>query len=202
MKRYKLLFAVIGSIAVLGDLVASASATRLSSSSSTLRATFPRFEFVGPFGTTTCILTLEGSLHSRTITKTAGLLMGYITRAILGTCTAGSATILRESLPWHIQYGSFSGTLPNNIMTLVTNVVGFNYRVRESGGVTCLFRSTVAEPIRLTANVGAGNVLSSVSAGGRVRSGDECLRAAGAAIGTSNSLTLLGGSETITITLI
>ena len=202
MKLCKLLLAVVGATVLLGSLVASASATRLSNSSSTLRATFPTSEFVGAFGTTRCALTLEGSLHSRTITKTAGLLMGYITRATLGTCTAGSATVLTETLPWHVQYASFTGTLPNGILTLVTNVVGSAFRVRETGGITCLVRSSAGEPSRGTYNVGAGGLLSSVTLGGRIRTGGECFGATGELRGTSNSLTVLGGSESITVTLI
>src|SRR5215207_2963869 len=93
MKLFKLLLAVAGATVLLGALVSTASATRLASSSQTLRAGFARVNFTGPFGTTECALTLEGSLHSRTITKTIGSLIGLITRAVLGACVRGSATI-------------------------------------------------------------------------------------------------------------
>ena len=47
------------------------------------RAVFRRVEFNTPEGTITCEFTLEGSLHERTMVKSLGTLMGYITRADL-----------------------------------------------------------------------------------------------------------------------
>jgi hypothetical protein len=48
-----------------------------------------------PFFTTRCQVTLEGSLHTRTIAKVQGALIGYITTARLA-CSSGSLTILPE----------------------------------------------------------------------------------------------------------
>src|SRR5438270_3751470 len=113
MKLCKLLLAVVGATVLLGALVGTASAARLSNSSTTFRATWTSAEFSGGFGTPRCSLTLEGSLHSATIVKTRGSLVGYITRASVGPCVNGSATVLTATLPWHVQYDSFTGTLPS-----------------------------------------------------------------------------------------
>jgi len=53
-----------------------------------------RLEFIWGFAGAKCNLTLEGSVHSATLTKTVGLLIGYITRASIGPCPTGSATLL------------------------------------------------------------------------------------------------------------
>ncbi len=201
MKLYKLLLAVVGASVLFGALATSASATRLSSSNQRLRATFASAEFGGLFGTTRCALTLEGTLHTRTIAKTAGLLIGYITAARLGACSAGTATLLTETLPWHTQYASFTGALPE-ISAVTTNVVGSAFRVRETGGITCLVRTTAGEPARgiYNRNV-ATRTLTSATLGGAIRTGAECFGASGTLAGTSNSLTNEAGGL-ITVTLI
>src|SRR4029077_9579140 len=64
--------------------------------------------------TVRCPVTLEGSLHSRTIPKIVRvLLIGAVSRVLIKneSCTGGTASILR--LPWHITYEGFVGTLPN-----------------------------------------------------------------------------------------
>ena len=113
MTRYRLIVATIGATLLLGALVTNASAERLSSSSSTFRMTFRELTFSGAFGVIRCEFTLEGSLHTRTMVKTPTLLIGYITAASAGACAAGAVTVLRETLPWHARYSSFSGTLPS-----------------------------------------------------------------------------------------
>jgi len=98
------------------------------------------YTFTNEGGTvyTACPLTLTGSLH-RTITKTRGALAGFINSVSVGSCTEG-ATLTTLSLPWHISYESFRGTLPNiSSIRLKTN--GVAMLVRLFGGlVGCLYR--------------------------------------------------------------
>jgi hypothetical protein len=156
-------------------------------------ATVPSMEFSGIFGTTRCALTIEGQYHFNQIAKTAGSLVGYFTRALeTAACAAGALTVLQETLPWHMQYAGFAGTLPS-ITALRENVVGMAFRVRETGGITCLARSTTAEPATMTFNREAFGNLTSVSFGGRIRTGAECFGAAGEVRGSSNRLTSFGG---------
>jgi len=150
MKLFKLLLSVVGAAVLLGALVSTASARVLSSSSSTFRATFSRVDYTGGFGTMECALTLEGSLHARSISKVPLGLIGSITRAIFGTCPRGSATILQESLPWNVRYMSFEGTLPN-ITAIHVRVLYPAFRIREpTFGITCLAQTENEEPLFLT----------------------------------------------------
>jgi hypothetical protein len=197
MKLFTLLLAVAGATVLLGALVSTASATRLRSTSTTLRATFPRVSFIGGFGTTECAVTLEGSFHSETIAKVPESLIGYITRAIIGgtRCIRGSATILQASLPWHIRYVSFEGTLPN-ITAVNTEVAGVQFNAKEPVfGIACLASGGLFTGIYNR----TGSVLTSAVIGGR--SPTSCGRE-GTLEGTSNSLTVLNSSTRITVTLI
>jgi hypothetical protein len=189
MKLYKLLLAVVGATVLFGALATTASARSLSTTATSITATFASAEFTGLFGTTRCALTLEGTQHSRTIAKSPGSLIGFITRARLGACANGAATLLTETLPWHVQYGSFAGTLPR-ITSFTTNVVGSAFRVRETGGITCLVRSTAGEPSRgiYNRNTTTG-AITSATLGGSIRSGGECFNQPGTLGGTSNSIT-------------
>jgi hypothetical protein len=195
----KTLFAIAGATVVMSLLVGAASAGRLSTSSQTGRATFSAVSFRGGFGTTVCSVTLEGSFHTRTIVKTAGSLVGYITRAASGGCSQGSATILTETLPWHMRYSSFTGTLPN-ISGIIFRIISLSFQIREPVfGITCLARSTEAAPTIATYNREAGGALTTAITSSRVPTncGTE-----GELSGTSNSFTVLGSATRITITLI
>jgi len=92
-------------------------------------------------------MTLAGTFHSNTISKTMNSLIGYITSASLGTCSGGRATILRETLPWHIVYSGFTGTLPN-IRSVNMDIIGLSMAV-ETEGVACLLRTTTTNRWRL-----------------------------------------------------
>lgn len=202
MKLCKLLLAALGATVLLCALVSTASARSLSSSSQTLRSTFREVRFRGLFGLANCAVTLEGSLHSRTIAKTPGLLMGYITAAIKEPiCTSGAATILTETLPWHVRYLSFTGTLPN-ITSIRVNVIDSAWRIRENGGITCLARSTPTEPALGTFSREAGGALTTSEIGGSIRTGPECFNQVGTFESDRGPVTVLNSTTKITVTLI
>jgi len=117
-------------IALMALSVSTAPARNMSVSNQSFRVTFNDLEFTAGEIRNDCRVTLEGSLHSRTMPKVEGTLIGYITRVQTGQCTVGT-TILTETLPWHISYLSFSGTLPE-ITTIIIRARN-NYRV-----LTCL----------------------------------------------------------------
>ncbi|HEU4702220.1 MAG TPA: hypothetical protein VFS37_07020 [Conexibacter sp.] len=162
-----LLLAMLSTTVLLGSVVGSAGARNISSNSQTFRTVFRELRFEGVFGNIVCKVTLEGSMHARTITKSAGSLIGYITRADLGPCQEGRATILRESLPWHVRYASFTGTLPT-ITGIRQTVTGFSYRIQEpiQG---CLLNSSAVSPVTLQylRNTATG-VLTGVTTGGSI----------------------------------
>jgi len=128
----------------LATAVGVAAATRLELDERRFNAKWSSLKFKGPFGEThaNCPITLEGSFHSNTIAKTVGALIGHISRATSGTCIEGSTTILQESLPWHITYAGFSGTLPD-ITLIMINLVGASFQVP-----LCLSTTTTARPAR------------------------------------------------------
>jgi hypothetical protein len=195
MKICKLLLAAAGATVLLGALVSSASARNLSVSNQSIRASFSSVEFHLPGATTRCHVTLEGSLHSRTMIKMSGSLIGYITSAILGPCLSGTATILRETLPWHVRYHGFQGILPN-ISSIITHTVGAAWRVRGPEGANCLARSSAAEPVIGTFHRGATHRIEHVGISGTIRTGFECLGISGSFNSDSGSVSLLGAGHT------
>jgi hypothetical protein len=213
MKIVRLTVAVAAAAALMAALAGGASARNLSSSSSTLRATWARLTFQEPvFGfTVVCPLTLEGSLHARTFVKGNYNLIGHITRAVVGTptqCTGGEATVLTESLPWNVRYESFTGTLPN-ITSLRVLVANASFRVHLNAvNATCLFttRETLAEHGRGRFNREAGGAITSAEIGGEITSNEGCVlgsRVRGRfSSGASASITVLNSATRITLTLI
>jgi hypothetical protein len=206
--RGKLALAALAVAITLGALVGTTSANRIALSNQTFRATWSSLGFVG-FASIRCHVTMEGSFHSKTLAKVAEGLIGYVTRATVdeGHCTGGSARVLQETLPWHIRFESFSGTLPN-ITVAWKRIVGAGWQVGANvlgAPVLCLFTSTAASPLRGGANISAGVVesltLTETSQIPR-SSGSELCGTSGRLAGTSASLTVLGTTTKITVTLV
>jgi hypothetical protein len=172
MKRCRLLLAMLGATTLIGVVVGTASARTFSVSSQTFRTVFEpreRLEITGSFGTYRCALTLEGSLHARTIAKVASSLIGYISRSDMAECSSMGlleSRVLRETLPWHVRYRSFTGTLPN-ISTLAFSIIGFAMQIREGAfNLTCLGTSTAERPFVLTYEGRASGTMTTTCPGG------------------------------------
>jgi hypothetical protein len=144
--RSKLIFAVLAATAFLSLAVSSANARRIELSNQTFRAVWASLEFTAAGNLIRCPVTLEGSFNSRTISKVCGQLVGRITAARVreASCVGGTARALTETLPWHIQYLGFIGTLPN-ITGIREILVGARFQV-ITGGHTCLAGTTQAHP--------------------------------------------------------
>ncbi len=175
--RSKFLLTALAAALVMAAAVGTANARRFETSSQSFRVVWPstsRLTFSGLGGSITiaCQVTLEGSFHSRTISKVRGQLVGYVTSANLTRpCAGGEAWILNgverptNSLPWHIRYDSFVGTLPN-ISRIRLQLVGAAFLIEAAtilGQASCLFRSTAEEPAFGFINLAAG-VVSTLSA--------------------------------------
>lgn len=118
--------AFAATLAVVLALSSAAAATRFSVSSQTMKMTWNPLEFRAPGVTVRCGVVVEGTLHARTFPKIIGNLVGNITTAFaVRPCTNGTAWIyngseaneilggvLVTSLPWHVTYEGFVGTLP------------------------------------------------------------------------------------------
>ncbi len=165
--RSKLLLAGLGAMFVLAAAVSTASANHLSISEQGHKLAWRALEFNASAGSSiTCEVTLESSFHSRTIAKVANALIGHIYRASVGTCTGGSLTVHTETLPWHEQYNSFTGTLPA-ITSVKISFVGLRWRIRNSVE-TCEMGTTQAEPGFGTIALGARGEANSIEFSGTI----------------------------------
>ncbi|HEX7292322.1 MAG TPA: hypothetical protein VF250_14470 [Conexibacter sp.] len=201
MKISRVLLATASASVLLGALASCASARGFSLSNQSMRATFTSVE-ITIFEEVRCQLTLEGSFHSRTIAKVARSLIGYITRAVVGPCNGTTATILRETLPWHVRYQGFLGALPD-ITSITTHVIGAGLRL-GGFGFACLVGTTEAEPGILTYDRNnTTREITEARISGRIRTGGECFRITGSFGSDPAPVSLLGTSSTrIAVTLI
>jgi hypothetical protein len=200
MRLSKLFLATLGATVLLGALVGSASARRIESSSQTLRSLFREVIFNGIFGNIQCEVQLEGSLHSRTIEKIRCSLIGYITAARILACARNAATILTETLPWHVQYESFTGTLPT-ITSIKTNVIGAAFRIREPFE-TCLARSTATNPSVGTYTIVSGTITSAEISGTGIPTVCPGFTSEGEFRSNAAPVTVLNSTTRITVRLI
>jgi len=214
MHRYtKLLLASLTATALLAIAVGTASAGHLSTSNQNFRVTWTSLELTNTINNEVvlCEVTLEGSFHSATIAKTSGLLVGYVTRANLAgggreaRCTGGSATIHQETLPWHIRYRGFTGTLPNP-SGVVLGLIGVSFEIRTNGGFLCNASTEALKPAVGTININTTtHVAESLRPDETVNiplEGGFCFFGSGRFRNTSQTLTLLGTTTRITVTLI
>jgi hypothetical protein len=166
-------------VALLLVLQANAGAVRLHISNTGIRATYSQLRIADSLGgeiEARCPVTLEGTFHESAITKTADALLGYITRAIVNraACTfhggITDVTILNgterlltgdiptTSLPWHMRYERFFGTLPR-ITQIDIKVIRLAVLALFLGG-SCLYRSSTEAPARfgIARNLTTGQV--------------------------------------------
>lgn len=100
-----------------------------------------------------CEVTLEGTWSAATFAKTVGTTIGRVTRSIVGQpCRRGNMRVLTETLPWPVQYNSFSGTLPV-ITRISVSILNESFGLEEGGGGFCLYRSEARHPERYILNL-------------------------------------------------
>ncbi len=108
----KLLSSGVAAALVLAIGVAGAQARRFELSSQTIRAIWTELPFILGESTPRCPVTLEGSFHSKTLSKVSGELVGYITRARTRkgaeNCASNWGALFldteegfAQTLPWH-----------------------------------------------------------------------------------------------------
>jgi len=159
--RTRIALAALAAGCVLAVAVGSAGARRFEFSEQRFGIVFEEVGYSGGGTSARCKITLAGSFHSRTISKVAGALIGYITAGnVVPPCIEGSARLLPETLPWHIRYQSFSGVLPR-ISSIEIGIVGWAY-LQICIGQSCLFRSTAERPVSWFLNLEATGRVTSV----------------------------------------
>jgi len=210
MRHAKIAYALL-TLAALMTVTGSALARTLSLSNTNFRVVWTPLTLYEPFNffTIRCNVTLEGSFHERTFAKVFGTLVGYVTRAAIShPCTGGEAWFWNgtegaltgaSSLPWHLRYEGFSGTLPSIASVSLTIT---RPKQTISSGI-CLGTFEKAS-WGMVASRSPGGTLnwSSATTGGVTwtRLAGECPEPA--ARGTSGTVTLLGTTTAITLTLI
>ena len=201
---------------LLATAVSTATARNLSLNSTTFRVTWREIQF--DTDRVVCELTLEGSFHYRTIAKVRGSLIGLITKAIIRhPCQVSEGWMdneterplgaaIRNTLPWHLTYEEFLGTLPRITGTVVL-IRNMSSVVNVSG--ICLGRyGTATDNISALADEDASGNLGTVTpVAGRNRltlrerlGGIFCPGTAGLT-GTGN-VTQLNSTSRIVVTLI
>jgi hypothetical protein len=157
----RILVAALCAATALAVCVGTATARRLATSENHFLTHLREITFEGGGTSVVCALSLEGSFHARTIEKIVGSLIGYISEArFKRPCTGGEAWMQttqegrEESLPWHILYERFIGALPN--ITGIETTVDNGLWAIAAGGVTCVYRSSTASPLRGIINREAG----------------------------------------------
>lgn len=148
--RSKLALAGLAAALLLSMAITTASAREFRLDEQRFRVTWTSLEFVEPsLGIRIlCPVTLEGSFHSATLRKVVDSLIGHVTRAEVNSsaCRNGTATVLRETLPWHITYGGFSGALPN-ITGIRVSLIRPSFRLRV------LFFECLSQPARVPGTI-------------------------------------------------
>jgi len=151
----RLALVALAATAVLATAVGGASARNLSVSNTRFRIAWAPLSFNEPGGLgVRCNITMEGSFHTATIAKVERSLIGFVTRARVAqeTCRTSLFTTARaipwngeevilgatigQSLPWHVTYEAFRGTLPN-ITGVVLLLRGVRFRL-EIPATGCL----------------------------------------------------------------
>jgi hypothetical protein len=137
----KLTIAALTAALLLANAIASAPARNFEFSAQNIRVTWSKMEYHIGEGIQRCAFTLEGSLHSRSISKVAGALVGAITRA------SGCGT--PRSFPWHLTYESFTGTLP--FITSVRLLLS-RFLIQQSGVLGSCNYGTSTDNLSFSAN--------------------------------------------------
>lgn len=153
-------------VAMVAIACSAASASRLEIPNGSRGFRFGRIvstEFITELGTVNCELQLSGTWRSRTITKTAGSVIGEVNTGQLVSCTEGTVgTMLTTgTIPWEVRYSSYTGTLPE-IASVTFQVVGFRILIQPIGGISCLYWSTAEAPLVFNAPVAAERVFERV----------------------------------------
>jgi hypothetical protein len=162
--RSKLLLAGLAAALVLCAAIGTADARRFELSEQHIRATWAEFTLTDTsLFKSVCPVTIEGSFHSRNLSKVSGQLIGYITVALTNKNGCKPEFSFRslwfdengiENLPWHVRYDSFSGTLPA-IVSIRIQLIGMGVKFV---GTTCEYLSSAASPAYWRLSLEAGRV--------------------------------------------
>jgi hypothetical protein len=201
---------------VLASAIGTASANRISLTDNTFRQIWRPLSFAGGGLNIACNVTLEGSFHYNTFVKALRSLVGYVTRAAVEHTTgcAGSGEAwadngvenaglgpIANTLPWHITYEGFEGTLPI--------IEGIRLLLRPrftlvTAGVLCRYEGNAQGVVKLTRTQVLQGIVPDENVAIPKASGGFLCPTSGrfSAPLASSTLTALGSATLITIRLI
>jgi hypothetical protein len=147
---------IIGGLTValaLAAGVSTATARRFEVSEQRFLILFSELSLVSGVTILACSpLTIEGSFHSRTISKLSGQLIGHITEATFHNGECGGFLVwmlngveiqqngtVRNTLPWHVLYKGFEGVLPS-IRGIELSIINMQFGLNNSGFL-CLYQT-------------------------------------------------------------
>jgi hypothetical protein len=199
------LLAVVLTASLLALAAGSASATRLAFGEPTFRVAWAPMRFVVSGLTISCHVTLEGSFDHTTIAKVEGSRIGDVTRVSTESCSTPNVSVLTETVPWHVEYGAFTGTLPD-ISTVTLRVIGMGVGLTIFG-TRCIGRSEERAPALMVADrsEATGTIADfrwDESAAIPLTGPSGCLSLRGRLSGTSSAVTGQGNTRAIALTLI
>ena len=203
-KHSRALTTALAAALLLAAATNTATARSLSISNQNVRGTWASLEFNSSV-VVRCRVTLEGSFHTRTVAKVARTLVGAVTRATVdeANCTNGNGRPRNETLPWHITYEGFTGTLPN-ISGVFLLLSRFRFTLTVPGLCTADY-GTATDNITGRVNLSGGEITSLEPVAGRntatLHSGTAFCPGSGRFAG-SGTVTLLGTTTRIRVTLI
>ena len=189
---------------LLASAISTASARNLSVDNTNIRAVWRSLEFISEIVTVRCRVTLEGRLHARTIVKNVGTLIGGVTRIDVDSrnCTNGEGIPLRQT--GMITYEGFTGTLPD-IRTVILLLARISFQLIVPGVCTGNYGN---ETDNISGNMSVSSreitTISPISGRNTATrtSGSFFCPGSGRFGGTSDTVTLLGTTTRIRITLI
>jgi hypothetical protein len=169
--RAKLLLALLSTTVAIAGAISSADARRLEVSEQGFLVLFREFVISDTSGIAqlSCEVNMEGSFHSRTFSKVSAALIGYVTEAAIHhPCVQGEVWFLNgmeivegvrlaSTLPWHVTYASFRGTLPR-MTSVEVAIQGFSL-LTTVFGTACLWQSTTARPFKGSLSIAEGGFL-------------------------------------------
>jgi hypothetical protein len=126
MKAVRIALLALAATSLLAMATSTATAGRLSFTAQPFKIVWENFTLERISERVTCALTLEGSYRSTTFAKSI-VQFGSITRAAVASCRESTLVVLTETLPWSMEYLSFSGALPT-ITRITLRVVGLSMR--------------------------------------------------------------------------
>lgn len=220
LTRPRLALGALVAALTLGLAVGSASASRLSTSVQSWRQVWTPLTIStaasGGGMAIRCNVTFEGSFHTSTIVKTLNSLIGYVTLARAAHPCAGIAEAwplngmeapaglgtIEQTLPWHITYEGFEGSLPS--ITGVILLIRPKFTIKNATTGLCLYEGNVRFSLKLAAGIGTGIVPDGTIAQTKSSGGFFCPERIFYSVeaGAGNAFTQVGSANTISIRLI